>query len=82
MAVKSKMKTWRLEENRVFQEQWTENCFVENKVGIICMICKQSVFQKNTTWDDIWSTFRFQSGILDSSENRFVEIPTEYLKKC
>jgi len=49
MAVKSKMKTWRLEENRVFQEQWTENCFVENKVGIICMICKQSVFQKNTT---------------------------------
>jgi len=50
MADMSKMKKWRLEEeNRAFQEQWTDNwCFVENKGSVICVICKQSVIvQKN-----------------------------------
>jgi hypothetical protein len=41
MVNKSKLKKQKVEEeNRGFQEQWTEKYFVENKVSIMCMICK------------------------------------------
>jgi len=42
------------EENRVLQQQWPQKwCFFGNTGSIISTICKQWVFQKSKTWDNI-----------------------------